>query len=394
MPKAFTDCVKNGGRVRTKKLDNEKYIHICYLNGKSYAGETKQSQEEADVYLNIIKGGDKMGKFTENIAFNILEGNIDEEKRTVRVCALAPCVSRNGRFYSPKVVESVAGTLKGKKSFADHDDRNTKNLIGRIVNEEWKDGRLYADIKISKSKGIAQETLEKIIDGTITDVSIAANGQSRRVKLGEQIVDEVTALDINSVDFVTEGGVADAKVMHVYENVNDIPKISEVKKEMTIEELKKDFPELVESIEKPLKDAIDAEKKLREEAEAKLSEKAVSEYRESKIVALEAKDNVKDLLRKRVVGKTNEEVDESITKELAVINETAEALKVEAKVKGVADGDTQKQKEDAPKEWSRERIMNEALIPEAVKNDAYRVLVEDGSKAMLDWLKEVYSITL
>jgi hypothetical protein len=41
MPAAFEKCVKNGGKVRTKKLGGGKYMHICYLNGKSYAGEVK-----------------------------------------------------------------------------------------------------------------------------------------------------------------------------------------------------------------------------------------------------------------------------------------------------------------------------------------------------------------
>lgn len=41
MPKAFDDCVKRGGRIRTKKLSNGKYIHICFKGGKSYAGEVK-----------------------------------------------------------------------------------------------------------------------------------------------------------------------------------------------------------------------------------------------------------------------------------------------------------------------------------------------------------------
>lgn len=41
MPKAFEKCRKNGGRIRTKKLSGGKYIHICYLDGKSYAGEVK-----------------------------------------------------------------------------------------------------------------------------------------------------------------------------------------------------------------------------------------------------------------------------------------------------------------------------------------------------------------
>ena len=39
MPKAFTSCVKGGGRVRTKKLSDKRYIHLCFKGGKSHAGE-------------------------------------------------------------------------------------------------------------------------------------------------------------------------------------------------------------------------------------------------------------------------------------------------------------------------------------------------------------------
>jgi hypothetical protein len=41
MPAAFEACVKNGGRVRTKRLSEGKYMHICFKDGKSYAGEVK-----------------------------------------------------------------------------------------------------------------------------------------------------------------------------------------------------------------------------------------------------------------------------------------------------------------------------------------------------------------
>jgi len=47
MPKDFMDCVKNGGKVRTKKLKNNKYIHICYdKNGNSYSGEVMTKKKE------------------------------------------------------------------------------------------------------------------------------------------------------------------------------------------------------------------------------------------------------------------------------------------------------------------------------------------------------------
>ena len=45
MPEAFERCVKNGGKVITKTLKGGKYLHICYLNGKSYAGEVKTKKE-------------------------------------------------------------------------------------------------------------------------------------------------------------------------------------------------------------------------------------------------------------------------------------------------------------------------------------------------------------
>lgn len=41
MPKEFENCVKNGGKVITKKVNANQYIHVCYLNGKSYSGEVK-----------------------------------------------------------------------------------------------------------------------------------------------------------------------------------------------------------------------------------------------------------------------------------------------------------------------------------------------------------------
>lgn len=45
MPKDFDDCVKNGGRVRIKGLGGGKYIHICFLDGKSYSGEVKKKKK-------------------------------------------------------------------------------------------------------------------------------------------------------------------------------------------------------------------------------------------------------------------------------------------------------------------------------------------------------------
>lgn len=49
MPKAFTDCVDGGGKVRRVKLSNNRYINICFdKDGKSHAGEVKTVKPKED----------------------------------------------------------------------------------------------------------------------------------------------------------------------------------------------------------------------------------------------------------------------------------------------------------------------------------------------------------
>lgn len=55
MPESFNRCVSNGGKVITKKLGGGKYIHICFLNGKSYAGEVKVVKKEVNGFAKALK---------------------------------------------------------------------------------------------------------------------------------------------------------------------------------------------------------------------------------------------------------------------------------------------------------------------------------------------------
>ena len=46
MPKAFENCIKKGGRVRRKSLSDGRYINLCFIDGKSYAGEVHEAKGE------------------------------------------------------------------------------------------------------------------------------------------------------------------------------------------------------------------------------------------------------------------------------------------------------------------------------------------------------------
>lgn len=59
MPEAFEKCVREGGNIITKKLPDNKYMHICYdKNGKSYPGEIKTKKPSKNK-----KTVDKMSKW-------------------------------------------------------------------------------------------------------------------------------------------------------------------------------------------------------------------------------------------------------------------------------------------------------------------------------------------
>ena len=48
MPKSFMDCVKNNKKIVTKKLNDNKYVLVCYdKNGKSYTSEIKTRKKKA-----------------------------------------------------------------------------------------------------------------------------------------------------------------------------------------------------------------------------------------------------------------------------------------------------------------------------------------------------------
>ena len=51
MPEPFEQCVRRGGRVRTITLPGGRYMHVCFLGGRSYAGEVKKRKRGAQESL-------------------------------------------------------------------------------------------------------------------------------------------------------------------------------------------------------------------------------------------------------------------------------------------------------------------------------------------------------
>jgi hypothetical protein len=45
-PKGFDECRRQGGKIKSVSVGKGKYMHICFLNGKSYKGEVKERKDK------------------------------------------------------------------------------------------------------------------------------------------------------------------------------------------------------------------------------------------------------------------------------------------------------------------------------------------------------------
>ena len=53
-PADFEKCQSEGGRIRTMPVKGGRYMRICFdKNGKSHAGEVRQSKEESRNNLRV-----------------------------------------------------------------------------------------------------------------------------------------------------------------------------------------------------------------------------------------------------------------------------------------------------------------------------------------------------
>ncbi len=294
-------------------------------------------------------------------SMNILEGSLDESKMTVEACVLAPCVSGNKRYYSPGIVKQLSEQLVGLKSYADHDDRSAKNTIGKIVGAKFEEGKAYATFKFSKAKDIAESIFTRIKEGIITDVSIAASGKTKRVKMNEEWVDEVLDIKPHSVDFVSDGGVPEAKVTQVFES-NQLPTIIGEEEDMEkLEELTKQNETLIAERDKMKVDLEAAQTELAG-IKAKIQEKEVSDLRAKLIAEIQEKDEVKKLISEKITGTTEEELKKSISDILGFVKTIKEA---HAPVTGNPPVDTKTGK----KFTSSAEVLSDATLTEVQKGE-------------------------
>jgi len=306
------------------------------------------------------------GYIYESVSVDFIEEDETQPFRFSGVALKADAESKNGRFYPKSVVEKAVEEAKENldelRLMVGHpkdDETNPMNIVGKFLSIDMdEDGNVPFEAEIANSS-IGKDVQELLRGGYLKDLSIRAEGSMVKETVDGRKRDRVTDLHIKGLDFVIEGAIPQAKVSAILSEANGGDKF------MTKEELleKKEVQELIEEAKqsiyeemegkleektkkiKELETKLAAEEEAKKKVEEELKKKKLEEFKEKKILEQKVSDKVKELLRKRVSGKDEKEIEEAIKKELGYIQEIAPIFKEGPKVHGIPPKEEEKPKE-------------------------------------------------
>jgi hypothetical protein len=195
-------------------------------------------------------------------------------------------LSGNGRHYSDKLVEA---TVKNVKSIieqngsypltvmADHPgiaSNKTLSTVGKITDMYLEGDNAIIEAEIANTS-VGKDVQELIRGKFIEGLSIrASKAKMKKMYIGDKMVNDVLEMELNGVDLVTNPGVKGARVLDILESNENSGVFVSIEEEeiiedktnpykedimdyskLTLEELKKHRPDVIESLKlehKPL----------------------------------------------------------------------------------------------------------------------------------------------
>lgn len=316
-----------------------------------------------------------------------VEGDGEKPFRFSGVAFEADAESENEMFYPLDLVEKTVDEANEKiesmtvEMGHPKDDKETspERIIGNVVGYE-----LNEDNEVTFISELNNTRLGK--DGQELIKSRPLGTQALSLRAGGDWVEEkapdghrrkrVIDMHLLGLDLVKAGGFKKAKVKKIGESdaggekpmtkeellkLEEVQELLEETKDRVYQQVdkkaKEDAKEGKEELEKKAKEfetKLAEAEQAKEKAENELAEKKLAEFKELKIGEQKVSDKVKDLLRKRVSGKDEKEIEESIEAEMKYIAEVAPILKEGPEVHGIPP-----KGEDKPKGKSDEEVLKE-----------------------------------
>mgnify|MGYP001474943553 CR=1 FL=1 len=276
--------------------------------------------------------------------------DIEEGKRRAKVVIIKEGWSKNKRYYPAKTLAEAVPLFEGAKCYLDHSDikgipnRSVRELTGFFENVKFVGKQIEADLQFLDTEAgrvgfdIAKESIKH--NKTLAGLSIRGSGVLRKIEEGYEVESLTSILSVDLVSDPAAGG----EFLKLYENTMEV----EDMKDLTVEKLKEERPDLVQAITEEVearvygkKNELDKQiKEIREQNE-KLA-KDIAEWKtyaqvketetilERELAKSELPDIAKERIRKEFNGKIAkvEEITESIQAEKDYIAKIAEKKQV------------------------------------------------------------------
>lgn len=209
----------------------------------------------------------------------------DEQNKPFKIKGIAMIknsISKNGRHYSGKLVESTVDKIKSviesKGSYpitmqADHPTgitNQTLSTVGKISAIYLEGDNAIIEAEIANTT-LGKDVQELVRGGFVEGLSIrASKAKSVRKNISGQMVNDITEMELKGVDLVTNPGVDGARVIDILESSDSSTFISIIEEETfekeednevklieaSLEDFKSKRPDLYESIKKELESSI------------------------------------------------------------------------------------------------------------------------------------------
>ena len=349
MPKGAQEIWVNAFNAAMEQYDDEETAFKVAIA----AVKNKYKQNERGEWIlkeKVLKAAAKkmkVGEYAEEVEdkelFEAL--TVDTDTNRARVILLKSGWSKNKRFYSPDVLGEAVSLFEGAKCYLDHEDvkgisnRSVRELAGFYENVAFINNRLEGDLQFLDTEAgkiglaLAQESIKH--NKPLAGLSLKGLGKLRKTEEG-YIVEELQK--VNSVDIVSEPA-AGGEFIKLYESIMEDDEM----KDLTIEKLKTERPDLVQEITDEVEERVygkktEVDKQLKEikEQNEKLA-KEISEWKtygqiketetilEKELSKSELPDIAKDRVRKLFEGKIAkvEDILESIKTEKEYIAKIA-----------------------------------------------------------------------
>jgi hypothetical protein len=276
MPWTVQDAKKKNQSIRS---DSEAAMWVRVAN-KTLAAELGKGRAQASAEAAAIKaanaavremhrkGGSK--KESETMPPNgerLLEYTtsrgatlqVDAERGVIKGVKILGLKSRNGREYLPEAVRRAVGLYEGRAVNVDHtesgQDPSYRNRIGRIVNPVLREDGLYGDLLVNPKHSLAEQLLWDAQHAP-ENVGLSHDAQGKTARRGGRTI--VEAIDhVRSVDLVAEPATTAGLFESFSEegepgmSTEDVLSLQEA----TIDQLREQRPDLLESIQADLSEA-------------------------------------------------------------------------------------------------------------------------------------------